>query len=148
MRHLLPASAIAMALFAAPVAAQQVVPCDGLIDITMISEPWDNYSRSYAEGAIRLFEAYVAPTMAAGAVIGVLHPVPGDPYPYRACSAVVYDGAAGPYFAEALISDATAGYDPSRGLTVRVPVRFPDNRQPIPSVEITINQATGVVSVK
>jgi hypothetical protein len=128
--------------------AQTVRPCEGLIDITMISEPWENYSRSYAEGAIRLFEAYVAPTMAAGAVIGILHPVPGDPYPMRVCTAVLHADPANPFFAEALVPQTTASYDPARGLTLRVPVSFPDFRQPIPAVEITINQATGQVSAR
>ncbi|BDW86883.1 hypothetical protein MACH21_30600 [Roseicyclus marinus] len=127
---------------------QAIRPCEGLIDITMISEPWDSYSRSYAEGAIRLFEAYVAPTMAAGAVIGILHPLPGDPYPTRVCTAVLHADPANPFFAEALVSRTTASYDPARGLTLRVPVSFPDFRQPIPAVEITINQATGQVSAR
>ncbi len=130
----------AVALCASQALGQTVLPCDGLIDVTMISEPWEAYSRPYAEGAIRIFEAYVAPTMAAGAVIGVLHPLPGDPYPVRTCSAVVYNDPNSPYFAEAVLTEATASYDPARGLTVRVPVRFPDLWQPIAAVEITINQ--------
>jgi hypothetical protein len=150
LRHVLNVSAraLALALMASQASGQTVVPCAGLIDVTMISEPWEAYSRSFAEGAIRVFEAYVAPTMAAGAAIGVLHPVPGDPYPMRVCTAVIYSDPANPYFAEAALTDATASYDPARGLTVRVPVRFPDFRQPIPAVEITINQATGVVSAR
>ncbi len=138
----------AIGLFAAQAQAQTVLPCEGLIDVTMISEPWEVYSRPYAEGAIRLFEAYVAPTMAAGAVIGVLHPLPGDPYPLRGCTAIVYADPDNPYFAEALIDQTTASYDPARGLTLLVPVRFPDFLQPIPAVEITINQATGEVRAR
>jgi hypothetical protein len=135
-------------LAALPAWAQIVGPCDGLIDITMISEPWEDYSRSYAQGTIRLFEAYVSPTMAAGAVIGVLHPVPGDPYPMRVCTAVTYNDPDNPYFGEVLMTEATATYDPAVGLTVRIPVRFPDLRQPIDAVEISINQATGSVSAR
>ena len=136
------------ALTASPAAAQTTVPCEGLIDITQITEPWERYSRSYAEGAIRVFEAYLAPTMAAGAVIGVIHPVPGDPYPIRTCTVVLHANPDSPYFAEAMIAEATASYDPARGLTVRVPVSFPDFAQPIPAVEITINQATGEVTAR
>lgn len=146
--RILPAVACAAAVVSASDAASQaVLPCDGIIEITMISEPWDLYSRTYAEGAIRLFEAYVAPTMAAGAVIGVLHPVPGDPHPQRVCTAVLHDDPNQRYFAEALIWDATASYDPATGLTIRVPVRFPDGR-PLDAVSITVNQATGEVRAR
>jgi len=146
--RILPAVACAAAVVSASdVASQTVLPCDGIIDITMISEPWDLYSRTYAEGAIRLFEAYVAPTMAAGAVIGVLHPVPGDPHPQRVCTAVLHDDRYQRYFAEALISDAEARYDPATGLTIRVPVRFPDGR-PLDAIWITVNQATGEVRAR
>lgn len=147
--RILPAAAIvATGAVVLPAAAQTVVPCDGLIDITMISEPWESYSRPYAEGAIRVFEAYLDPNMAAGAVIGVIHPVPGDPYPLRTCSAVVYADPASPYFAEVVVSAAAATYDPARGLIVRIPVRFPDLRQPVDAIEVTINQATGSVSAR
>ena len=138
----------ALCLATAPVTGQVVVPCAGLIDVTMISEPWETYSRSYAEGAIRLFEAYLDPNMAAGAVIGILHPAPGDPHPVRACSAVIHADPDRPYFAEALVAGTVAAYDPARGLTLRVPVRFPDDRPGAPAIEITINQATGQVSAR
>jgi hypothetical protein len=119
---------LSIGLSASPAVGQPVVPCDGLFDVTMISEPWESYSRSFAQGAIRVFEAYIAPTMAAGAVIGVIHPIPGDPY-----------------FAEALISQAGAEYDPARALVLRIPVRFPDGAEPIDMVEVTVNQAIGTV---
>jgi hypothetical protein len=135
-------------LAAAPAASQTTVPCAGLIDLTQITEPWEQYSRSYAEGAIRVFEAYLDPNLAAGAVIGVIHPVPGDPYPLRTCTAVLHADPDARYFGEALIAEATASYDPARGLTVRVPVRFPDFAQPIEAVTITINQATGEVTAE
>jgi hypothetical protein len=147
--HILPAVACAAVVATANSAlGQTVVPCGDLIDITMVSEPWESYSRSYAEGAIRLFEAYVAPTMVAGALIGVLHPQPGDPHPQRVCSAVVFSDTGPQFFAEAMIADAEARYDPVTGLTIRVPVRFPDGQQPIEAVWVTVNQATGEVTAR
>jgi hypothetical protein len=139
---------VTVAMMAAPSGAQSVVPCAGLITIEMISEPWEQYSRAYADGAIRLFEAYVSPSMAAGAVIGVLHPVPGDPYSQRVCTAVQYANPDPSFFSEVLIAEATATYDPVTGLTIRVPVRFPDSRQPIDAIWITVNQATGKVTAR
>lgn len=135
-------------MFSEPSMAQSVVPCEGVIDISMITEPWELYSRAYAEGAIRIFEALVAPTMAAGAAIGVIHPVPGDPYPMRTCTAVLYEEQGSRYFVEAVISETRSSYDPAKGLTLRVPVRFPDGRQPIEAVEIIVNQATGSVTAR
>jgi hypothetical protein len=148
LRILSAAALLAAGAASQPAEAQTVVPCEGLIDLTMISEPWETYSRPYAEGAIRVFEAFIAPTMAAGAVIGVIHPIPGDPHPVRTCSAVLHSDPANPYFAEAAVSAATASYDPARGLTVRIPVRFPDLRQPVDAIEVTINQAAGTVSAR
>ena len=145
MRCAIAAVLLATGLFAPTVEARQVVPCDGLIAITMITEPWEGASRTYANGAIRVFEAVTNPAGVAAAVIGVLHDVPGDPWPVRTCTAVLGPPGVDAFFAEAHVAAATARYDPSRGLTIRVPVSFPDLRQPFEAVSITINQATGTV---
>ncbi|MEJ6395667.1 hypothetical protein V8J82_20580 [Gymnodinialimonas sp. 2305UL16-5] len=138
----------AVSLFAYGAEAAVVGECDPYVSVTNLSEPWETYSRTYADGAIRVAEAYVSPTAAAGAAIVVLHPNGGveDYEMFRICTAI-YAGPGPTFFAEAMISEATAAYDPSAGLTISVPVRFPDgNLSQI--VTFSVNQATGTVTLQ
>ena len=150
-RALAPALALALgaALLPAALPAQVIRPCDGRVDVTQIVEPWEVRSRTYANGAIRIFEVYVDPNVAQGAFVGVLHPAPSpDGIPsHRACSVVFSEVTVNGMVAEAYIEDARADYDPARGLTISVPVRILGGAEDMAdSLVFTVNQATGEVT--
>jgi hypothetical protein len=130
---------------AAPAQAFMVAPCGPEFTPLTITEPWEEMSRTFANGAIRLFEMFIDPNVASGAALGILHPVPGsEGGPYRTCTAI-YAGADYRYFGQAHVREATAVYDASRGLIVTMPVSFTDGNRVM--LRFAVNQATGVVSL-
>ncbi|KAA9009995.1 hypothetical protein [Histidinibacterium aquaticum] len=142
-------AAIAAILLGPSAASAQVVgPCGDRVDVTQIVEPWETRTRSFAENAIRIFEVYVDPHVAQGAFLGVLHPDPRDDgiATNRACTTVMSERTSNGMVAEVYVEDATASYDPARGLTLSVPVRIlggdSDTRD---EFVFTVNQATGEV---
>jgi hypothetical protein len=149
MRRLFGLMALAALVTPGAAPAQTVAPCDGLLDITRIVEPWEMRTRPFAEGAIRILEGYVDPNLAQGALVGVLHPAPQEDgiAANRACTVVLHEATPGGMVAEAYIEDATATYDPARGLTVTVPIRRLGGASDIRETYVfTVNQATGTVT--
>lgn len=147
MNRLACASACAAGLaFASPAAAFVTAPCGSEFTAINITEPWEEYSQTFANGAIRIFEIFVDPNVASGAALGILHPIPGsDGGPFRACTAI-YGSTEFRYFGQAFVAEATAVYDASIGLIVTLPVSFvgaPDRVM----LRFAVNQATGVVSL-
>ncbi len=137
------AAVLGLTLAAAPASAAVLGQCAPVISVETITEPWEDYSRSFANGAIRVFESYLDPNLAAGAAIGVLHP---DAEGFRTCTAI-FAGPGPTFYAEAQVSQATAVYDAWIGLIVSIPVRFPDDR-PGQTVEFSVNQQTGRVTLR
>lgn len=130
----------------APVQAFVAAPCGPEFTPMTITEPWEENSQTFANGAIRIFEIFVDPNVASGAAIGVLHPVPGtEGGPYRTCTAI-YAGPEFRFFGQGYIAEATAVYDPALGLVITVPVSFVDGSGRS-FVRFAVNQATGVVSI-
>ncbi|ROU03922.1 hypothetical protein [Histidinibacterium lentulum] len=132
----------------ATASAQTVLPCDGRVDVTQIVEPWETRTRAFAQGAIRIFEVYVDPNVAQGAFVGVLHPAPTEDgiAANRGCTAVMTALTPDGMMAEAYIEDATARYDPARGLTITVPIRILGGASDVTDTLVfTVNQATGQV---
>ncbi len=142
------ASACAAALaFAGPAAAFITAPCGPEFTPLTITEPWEDNTQTFANGAIRIFEMFIDPNVASGAALGVLHPVPGDEGgPFRRCTAI-YAGPDFRYFGQAFVAQATAVYDASVGLIITVPIAFADGSGTRP-VTFAVNQATGTVTLR
>ena len=127
--------------------AQTSFPCDWQARADAIVEPWEENIRSFANGEVRIAYLDTIEPAAAAAYLLVLHP-PYDEVGGRTCTIVGLDeglGYAGFYF-----SDIEASYDPTSGLTVSVPavIYLPEQSfQNSALVRVTINQATGEVSV-
>lgn len=128
-----------------PVAAFVTAPCGPEFTPTTITEPWEENSRTFANGVIRIFEIFIDPNVASGAALGILHPGGPDANGSRICTAI-YAGDQFRYFAQAFVADATAVYDASVGLIITVPVAFADGNGPV-MLRFAVNQATGVVSL-
>lgn len=130
-------------LLTAPAQAFVVEPCGADFTPLTITEPWEESSRTFANGVIRIFEMFIDPNVASGAALGILHPAPSGEG-YRTCTAI-YAGVDTRYFGQAFVAEATAVYDASLGLIVSVPVSFVDADRVM--LRFAVNQATGVVSI-
>ncbi len=137
----------AICAFAAPASAFVVGECGPEFTPMTITEPWEENSQTFANGAIRIFEIFVDPNVASGAALGVLHPVPSDAGgPFRRCTAIYASGVTR-FFGQAFVSQATAVYDASVGLIITVPIAFADGSGTRP-VSFAVNQATGTVTLR
>ncbi|OAN78859.1 hypothetical protein A8B78_00375 [Jannaschia sp. EhC01] len=130
--------------FAAPAQAFITAPCGPEFTPLTITEPWEENTRTFANGAIRIFEIFIDPNVASGAALGILHPA-GSGEEYRTCTAI-YQSAEFRFFAQAFVAEATAFYDPAVGLVITVPIANAGHDGPV-MVRFAVNQATGVVSL-
>ncbi|MCC5971508.1 MAG: hypothetical protein JJU15_16315 [Pararhodobacter sp.] len=142
--------------FAAPVAvvpvmlsAQVIEDCGWVSSPAHITEPWDENSRSFANGAVRVARLDTGGEPVCCAVhLLILSPAPEGPH--RQCHTA--SPASGRGFFDIDFSGISASYDPAQGLLVSVPVfhwhsgvetgagGIPDR------MEILVNQATGAVT--
>ncbi|MEX3016960.1 hypothetical protein [Gymnodinialimonas hymeniacidonis] len=137
----------AICALAAPASAFVVDECGPEFTPMTITEPWEESSQAFANGAIRIFEVFIDPNVASGAALGVLHPVPSDAGgPFRRCTAIYASGVTR-FFGQAFINQATAVYDASAGLIITVPIAFADGSGTRP-VTFAVNQATGTVTLR
>lgn len=132
--------------------AQVVADCDWIASPANIAEPWDQNSRTYANGAIRvaLLDTGGEPVCCSAHLL-ILAPSGGQDEPvYRQCR--VASAGAGTGFFSIDVPGIAASYDPAKGLLLSVPVghwhQGMESGQPaIPDrMEIRINQASGEVS--
>lgn len=133
---------------ASALAAQDVMPCDWRARADAIVEPWDTYSRTYAEGAVRVALLDTVEPAAAAFHLLILSP-PFDELGARSCQVVSHSGSLG--FAMLGFTEMEAGYDPARGLTLTIPghLNAPDSGQVSTfDLVVTINQATGQITAE
>jgi len=135
------------ALCAAPAAAQVAVPCDWVARADSIVEPWEENSRTFANGEVRVALLDIIEPAAASYFLLLLHPPYGE-MGERVCTVVGLDEGLG--YAGMFFEDIDADYDPATGLTIKVPavIYLPEQSfQNSALLSVTINQATGEVSV-
>jgi hypothetical protein len=155
--HVLPKTLFALATATLPMMAQAqvVTDCDWIANPANILEPWDQNSRTYANGNIRIaaLDTGGEPVCCAAHLLvlspsgsGVHEPV------FRQCRVV--SARPGEGFFAMDIPGTIASYDPARGLLVSVPVAHYHHGigsgQPAiwERMEIRINQATGDVTAE
>jgi hypothetical protein len=138
--------ALGLTLLPALGAAQSVSDCDGWIGAARnLAEPWDENTRTFANGAVRLA---VLDTLepAAGAFHLLILSPPYTELGDRQCRIVGGRGGLG--FAGMMFSDLDASYDPAVGLiwTLPVVVLVSDTGDfQTVGLRVTLNQATGDV---
>ncbi len=145
MRQIL---ALLIALIAVPVQAQEVRDCDWRASAWNLAEPWEENSRTFANGAVRLALLDTIEPAAVPFHLLVLSP-PYDEVGARQCRVVSFDGGLG--FGSIAFGRLTASYDPAIGLTFEVPVviYLPEANFANPSLlRVTLNQATGAVGAE
>ena len=133
---------------AAPAAAQTAFPCDLQARADAIVKPWDDNTATFANGAVRVALLDVIEPAAGAFYLLILHP-PFDELGSRVCTVVGLNKSIG--YANIDFNGLEARYDPARGLTFEVPatIYLPEQSFQNPAlVSITVNQATGAVTVK
>ncbi len=139
------ALAFATAFFANAASAQEVSECDWRASARTLVEPWEENSRAFANGNVRIA---LLDTIEPGAVpyqILVLSP-PFDELGARQCRVISFQGGFG--FAGVSFSALEASYDPAVGLNFSLPVviYLEEANFANPSLlHFTVNQATGAV---
>jgi hypothetical protein len=132
-------------LSATPVTAQAVMPCDWQANAQALVEPWEETSRQFANGAVRVALLDTIEPAAGAFYLLVLSP-PYDDVGGRQCK--VIGAAPGIGFAGLDFGALASGYDPARGLTLQMPVTLfmpEDGTTRATLLNVTVNQSTGNV---
>lgn len=130
---------------AAPASAQEVMPCDWQSSAQNIVEPWEDNTRTFANGDVRVAAIDTIEPAVAFAYLMVLSP-PFDNVGSRQCALIGYTGGGG--FAGMDFAELQSDYDPAQGLILQVPVSVfdPDVATfPRRFLTIVINQTSGAI---
>jgi hypothetical protein len=132
------------ALTAAPACAQSVGECDWRAEAASLAEPWEDHTRTFANGDIRIALIDVGEPAAGGFHLLVLSPPYGE-LGERQCRVVTTEDGIG--FPGLKVDQTEAVYDPATGLTLRVPLaRYDLNSGSVYDgsvLAVTVNQSTG-----
>ncbi len=131
---------------ASPAAAQSVSNCDWQASAQAIAEPWEENTRTFANGRVRVAVLDTIEPAIGFAWLLVLSP-PFSELGDRQCKVVGASEDIG--FAGLFFDTLTSSYHPQTGLTLSVEARFYDakvdgfSRKP---VVVTLNQSTGAMT--
>lgn len=133
---------LALALtLAAPLQAAEVLPCEGHI-ANARNVFWDDPTRTFANGAIRLILLDIEEPACCSVHVMVLHPNGDDPF--LSCSLISRSEGYG--WLKASLEHATSAYAPGEGLRLSLPMIAYMGEGEAPEIlRLTINQATGQV---
>ena len=138
-------SAALLAVSATHVGAQDITDCDWRARADAIVEPWAEFSRTFANGNVRLaLTDVVEPAVGAFRIL-VISP-PYDEIGARQCKLVGFEGGLG--FAGVTFEALDASYDPAVGLIFDVPVmtyNLETSGFDEWTLVFTLNQATGEI---
>lgn len=135
-----------LAVLATPITAQEVLPCDWQARADAIVEPWEDHTRTFANGDVRV------------AVLDVIEPALGSYYllilspPYdevggRQCRVIGFHSGMG--FTALDIGSMIAEYVPGRGLEMQLLGRIADPEYDFTNavnIWVTLNQSTGEIT--
>ncbi len=141
-------SAIAALIFAAPASAITVEECDWRASLAGIPEPWEDHTRTYANGDVRITVTDMIEPAAGAFHLVVISP-PYDELGGKQCRVVSLNGATG--FTRLITSTASSAYNPAVGLTLTLPsgTYNPETGgTDEQDLLVTINQATGDIDVR
>lgn len=142
MKHLV----AALCLLAMPVTAQHVAECDWQSGARNIAEPWEENTRTFAKGAVRLALLDTLEPAAAAFHLLILSP-PYNEVGDRQCRVVSLSDGLGFYGVD--FAGIDAGYDATTGLTFRLPIRLysqQDHESDPATLTVTLNQSTGDIT--
>ncbi len=137
---------VLLSLLAAPVTAQQVLPCDWQARADAIVEPWDKHTRTFANGDVRVaLLDVIEPTLGSYYLL-VLSP-PYDEVGGRQCQVIGFDGGVGFTFLE--FDTLIADYSAERGLELQMLGRIAAPEYDFTNgmnLWVTINQSSGEIT--
>ncbi len=139
---------VALIAMAGPVFGQVIEDCAWQASAESIVEPWEENSRTFANGDVRLAVLDTIEPAAGALHLLVLSP-PYDELGGRQCKVISREQGIG--WVQLEFAALTAGYDPAVGLTFTLPGRLYDPAFGYSnSVELymTLNQATGAIQVE
>ena len=125
--------------------AQEAVDCDWQARADAIVEPWEDFSRTFANGNVRLALLDSVEPAAAAFHILIISP-PYDELGVRQCKTLGLGGGMG--FSGVTFEALDAAYDPSVGLIFDLPVSTYDGSSGefiSGDLLFTLNQATGQI---
>lgn len=141
---------IAALLPAQAIADVQANPCDWLRDMRNIVEPWEENTRTFYNGQVRVVNADSGEPACCSANLLLLVPDPEDEMEGDKCVAI----GMGPGMGVTRLDyhKLTADYDPATGLTLRFPyaiLNLETSRMgPTKNATVRINLKTGEVSAR
>ncbi len=139
--------AFAFSIAASSASAQAALPCDWQASAAAIVEPWEENTRVFSNGNVRVALLDSIEPAVASFYLLVLHP-PFNEVGGRSCTVIGLDSGLG--YSGIFFQDLEASYDPARGLTLTFPaiIYLPEQSfQNSTLVSATINQSTGDVTV-
>lgn len=140
--------AVGFSLLAGAASAQAVIPCNDLswaARADALVEPWEDYSATFANGAVRVALLDTIEPAAGAFYLLVLSP-PYDELGGRQCNIVGFGESIG--FANLAFETLTSDYVPGQGLRVSLVGRLYLPEEEFTNglkLNLTINQATGDV---
>jgi len=135
-------AAVATGYFPTPVAAQSVHICDDWqSQIWNLVEPWEENSRTFAKGAVRVALIDTIEPAAAAYFLAVMYPAPDAQMGERVCQLVGHAPLAG--FSGLDFQALRSEYKPNEGLILRVPAMHMTAEGDFSSrrLRVTINQS-------
>lgn len=127
--------------------AQSVQTCDWQARADAIAEPWEDNSRTFANGDVRIALLDTIEPAAGAFWLLVLAP-PYDELGGRSCYVI---GGRSAGFSDVLFHGLQANYDPAQGLVFTVPVFDYDPAKSLASaflLRFVVNQARGAVTAR
>ncbi len=139
-------SLLAAACLSTPALAQSVSECDWRSSAAVLAEPWEENTRTYSNGKVRLAVVDTIEPAAGAFHLLILSP-PYSEVGDRQCRIISKNDTIG--FSGLDLSKIEASYDPARGLLFTLPAGNynPDTGGSIwHPLSITLNQATGKIT--
>jgi hypothetical protein len=131
---------------AMPAAAQQVLPCDWQARADTIVEPWEDHTRTFANGDVRVALLDVIEPALGSYYLLVLSP-PFDEVGGRQCRVIGFDGGVGFTFLE--FDTISADYSAERGVELQMLGRIAAPEYDFTNAVnlwVIINQSSGEIS--
>lgn len=147
-------AAVTALMFSLPAKADLVRECDERIGVGVIAEPWEEFSRGYANNAIRIAVLDYEEPASSGLILMALYWTT-DPNEGRVCKIITAtDGFPGGW-AGIKFDEVASDYNPSEGLIISVPVLPYDavghtgaDESKKYNVTFAINRSTGTLTLK
>ena len=128
-------------LIAAPATAQMAQFCDWVARADGLVEPWEDHTRTFANGNVRLALMDTVEPAAGSFHILIISP-PLNELGERQCKTVGMSENIG--FSNVDFRSLEADYDPATGLIFRFDIETYNGEYPVPGrLKISLNQATG-----